>query len=113
MNGSLFNSRPGDRRVRTTRTVPPGRCVAMRGYAVADTSALKMISLERAKFLRRDEQALLPGGGSNDVQPAQVAGRVDSDDQDHRPHRLESAESRRLTLRRPIQTLLADFIEEG
>jgi hypothetical protein len=77
-----------------------------------DEGAPEVPSLERAKFLRRNEQSLLSGGGSNDGQPAQAAARVASDNEDRGAHRLESAETRRLTLRRLIQTLLADFIEK-
>jgi hypothetical protein len=73
----------------------------------------KVASLKRAKLLRRDEQALLPGGGSYDGRPAQVADRVAGNNHDRAAHRLESraAEARRLTLRRPIQPLIPDLIE--
>ena len=71
-----------------------------------------MTSLEGPKLLRRVEQSLLPGGGSNDVQPAQMATRMASDDDDRLARRLEPAEARRLALRRLIQALFANLVEE-
>src|SRR5687768_14214860 len=68
-------------RVGITRTVPPGRSVAVRGYAAVDAGAAKVALLERAKLHRRDEQTLLSGGSSNDGQPAQVAARMASDNE--------------------------------
>src|SRR4051812_189264 len=69
-------------------------------------------SLEGPKLLRRVEQSLLPGGGSNDVQPAQMATSRAGDDDNRLARRLEPAEARRLTFRRSIQALFADLIEE-
>lgn len=91
-----------------------GRLVKVsRKNVEVDASAAEVASLERAKFVRRNEQPLLSGCGSNDGQSARVAARVASDNEDRRAHRLESAEPRRLTLRRLIQPLLADFIIGG
>src|SRR4051812_44554778 len=58
---------------RFTRTAPPGRSVAVRCYAAVNAGGLEVALLERAEFLQRGEQALLPSGGSNDRQSAQVA----------------------------------------
>src|SRR6185312_9668622 len=71
-----------------------------------------MTSSESPKLLRRVEQSLLPGGGSNDVQPAQMATRMASDDDDRLARRLEPAEARRLALGRLVESLLAELVEE-
>src|SRR4051812_35735775 len=76
------------------------------------TSRLLMAPSERAKLLRGVEQALLPGGGPDDGQPAQMAARVAGDDDDRLARRLESVEARRLAFGRPVQPLLAEFVEE-
>src|SRR4051794_10324681 len=98
-----------------TDTHFPARAASIAAMS-SETGIWSLASLvtlsERAKLLRRVEQALLPGGGPYDVQPAQMAAGVAGDDDDRLPRRLEPAEPRRLALRRLIQALLADLVEE-
>src|SRR5262249_9034844 len=69
--------------------------------------------LEVPQFLRGYEQSLLSAGGSNDGQAAHMADRVAGDDLDRGANGRECGEPRRLTFRWLIETVVADFVEEG